>query len=97
MIVKLLTEYHLEFLNLKGGCRGSSLRVYTCQNVILLEISCHGSFTLSTKNVVFLDYGVCEEGIMTDPHKNKYLNILSVKIIYVKTGQIFSSNHLIFP
>ena len=25
MIVKLLTEHHLEFLRLKGGCRGSSL------------------------------------------------------------------------
>ena len=24
MIVKLLNEHHLEFLNLKGGCRGSS-------------------------------------------------------------------------
>ena len=24
MIVKLLTEYHLEFLSQKGGCRGSS-------------------------------------------------------------------------
>ena len=24
MIVKLLTEYNLEFLSLKGGCRGSS-------------------------------------------------------------------------
>ena len=24
MIVKLLTEHRLEFLNLKGGCRGSS-------------------------------------------------------------------------
>ena len=23
MIVKLLNEHHLEFLNLKGGCRGS--------------------------------------------------------------------------
>ena len=23
MIVKLLTEHHLEFLGLKGGCRGS--------------------------------------------------------------------------
>ena len=26
MIVKLLTEYHLEFLSLKGGCKGSSER-----------------------------------------------------------------------
>ena len=24
MILKLLTELHLEFLSLKGGCRGSS-------------------------------------------------------------------------
>ena len=24
MVVKLLTEQHLEFLSLKGGCRGSS-------------------------------------------------------------------------
>ena len=24
MIVKLLIEHHLEFLSLKGGCRGSS-------------------------------------------------------------------------
>ena len=24
MIVNLLTEHHLEFLSLKGGCRGSS-------------------------------------------------------------------------
>ena len=24
MIVKLLTEHHLEFLSLKGGCRGSA-------------------------------------------------------------------------
>ena len=24
MTVKLLTEYHFEFLSLKGGCRGSS-------------------------------------------------------------------------
>ena len=41
MIVKLLTEHHLEFLTLKGGCR-----VYTCQNVKLLEISCRGSDTM---------------------------------------------------
>ena len=37
MIVKLLTEHHLEFLSLKGGCRGSS------ESVTLLKITCHGS------------------------------------------------------
>ena len=39
MIVKLLTEHHLEFLILKGDCRGSSESTL----VILLEISCHGT------------------------------------------------------
>ena len=35
MIVKLLTEHHLEFLNLKGGCRGSSESIHLskCQIV----------------------------------------------------------------
>ena len=47
MIVKLLTEQHLEFLSLKGGCRGSSsIHLSKCQifgnllprlNIILLE------------------------------------------------------------
>ena len=39
MIVKLLTEHRLEFLNLKGGCIGSSVST----NVKLLDISYHGS------------------------------------------------------
>ena len=35
MIVKLLTEHHLEFLSLKGGCTGSrlSLHMSKCHNV----------------------------------------------------------------
>ena len=41
MNVKLLTEQYLEFLSLKGGCRGSSES--TCQAVKLLEISRGGS------------------------------------------------------
>ena len=28
MIIKLLTENHLEFLRLKGGCRGSSVSTH---------------------------------------------------------------------
>ena len=36
MIVKLLTEHHLEFLSLKGGCRGSSesthVKILHCWN-----------------------------------------------------------------
>ena len=41
VIVKLLTEHDLEFLSLKGGCRGSSES--TRQNATLLEITCTGS------------------------------------------------------
>ena len=34
MIVKLLTEHHLEFLSLKGGCRGlSESHLSNCQIV----------------------------------------------------------------
>ena len=42
MIVKLLTEHHLEFLSLRRLKR--LVRVCTCQNVKLLEISCGGSY-----------------------------------------------------
>ena len=41
MIVKLLTEHHLEFLSLKGGCRGLSESIL----VKLLEISYCRSYT----------------------------------------------------
>ena len=38
LTVKLLTEQHLEFLSLKGGCTGSS--EYICRNATMLEITC---------------------------------------------------------
>ena len=42
MIVKLLTEHHLDFLSLKGGCRGSSeSHMSKCH---IVGISCHGSY-----------------------------------------------------
>ena len=46
MTVKLLTEQYLEFLSLKGGCRGSS----ESSHVKLLEISCTGLFHISWNN-----------------------------------------------
>ena len=42
MIVKLLTEHYLEFLSLKGGCRGSSVSTLVKMSK-LFEISCRGS------------------------------------------------------
>ena len=49
MIVKLLTERCLEFLSLKGGCRGWSESTL----VKMFEISCHSSF-------IFADYGTSD-------------------------------------
>ena len=40
----LLTEHHLEFPRLKGGCTGSSESTVTCQNATLFEIMCRGSY-----------------------------------------------------
>ena len=34
MIVKLLTEHHLEFLSLKGGCRGSSESTHIKKHIV---------------------------------------------------------------
>ena len=39
MSVKLLTEHHLEFLSLKGGCTAVLVWVYTFRNATLLEIT----------------------------------------------------------
>ena len=50
MNVKLLTEHHLEFLFLKGGCTGSSeSTLMTCQTATLLEITCRGSHYLENR------------------------------------------------
>ena len=43
MILKLLTEHHLEFLSLKGGCRDSSKSAHV-KYTTLLEITCTDSF-----------------------------------------------------
>ena len=42
MSVKLLTEHHFRVSKLKRRLQGL-VRVYTCQNATLLEISCTGS------------------------------------------------------
>ena len=52
MIVKLLTEHHLEFLSLKGGCRGS----YESTLVKMLEITCCGSFVMKIFVLSFLEW-----------------------------------------
>ena len=61
MIVKLLTEHHLEFLSLKGGCRGLSEST-RFKNATLLEISCTGSFYYGLRS--YLSSGLLQLGMV---------------------------------
>ena len=62
MIVKLLTERHLEFLSLKGGCRGSSestlVKMSNCwKSHALAQLSkAIDSLFLSEMNVLVEEY-----------------------------------------
>ena len=56
IIVKLLTEHHLEFLSLKGGCRGSSesrlVKMSNCSKshvAAQIKKKCHISFSEEQK------------------------------------------------
>ena len=45
MIVKLLTEHHLEFVSLKEGCRGSSESTHCWKSHALAQL-----YTINVKN-----------------------------------------------
>ena len=51
MSVKLLTEHHLDFLSLKGGCKGLSESIHV-KNATLLEITCRGSYQLKQEVIL---------------------------------------------
>ena len=50
MIVKLLTEHHLEFLSLKEGCRGSS------ESTLVKMLNCWKSHTAAQNIKTFLAF-----------------------------------------
>ena len=60
MNIKLLTEQHLEFLSLKGGCAGSSestlVKMPHC-----LEITCRGSIVLGSQLHSHIFSAFCQE------------------------------------
>ena len=66
MSFKLLTEHHLEFLSLKGGCRGSSESTH----VKMLEISCHSS--------IMLEKCYCEIGHYSNHHRSSDKNYFTL-------------------
>ena len=46
MIVKLLTEHHLEFVSLKGGCRGSSESTHVKMSNLMHWLICFNLYHL---------------------------------------------------
>ena len=48
MLVKLLTEHHMEFLSLKGGCRGSSESTLVKMLHCLAQIICNTTIIANT-------------------------------------------------
>ena len=80
MIVKLLTDHHLEFLSLKGGCRGSPesthVKMSNCRtgsNLIMLK----PAFTCarSLVNAFFID---CLDSILAICYRYIFKNLASV-------------------
>ena len=47
MSVKLLTEHHLEFLSLKGGCTGSSSHATAQKLSMSLQLSLSGQYDIA--------------------------------------------------
>ena len=71
MIVKLLTEHHLEFLSLKGGCRGSS------ESTHVKMPHCCKSHALA--NIMFLHMlNVASD----DPDVKIYHMLLQFRVVY---------------
>ena len=62
MSVQLLTEHHLEFLSLKGGCTGSSESTLV-KNATLLEIECRGSNLIKYADSFFFHF---QGGVLVD-------------------------------
>ena len=75
MIVKLLTEHHLEFLSLKGGCRGSY------ESTLVKMPHCWKSHVLA-QMVVFVMYFI--SSINSQGHnqyKLQYISLEEVKLV----------------
>ena len=86
MIVKLLTEHHLEFLSLKGGCRGSSesknVKMQHCwKSHATAHISCECAFILQINKYNFkksdLSYIIKR---LSSLHRPKKITKLTFKI-----------------
>ena len=62
MIVELLTEHHLEFLSLKGGCRGPS------ESTLVKISNCWKSHVEAQRNKLFTTYTISGYLCVLLPH-----------------------------
>ena len=74
MIVKLLTEHHLEFLSLKGGYRGSSQSTHVKCHIVRNHMprlkwlsSCHIRFK-NAMNRANINYLMTKNSLIKGPH-----------------------------
>ena len=81
MIVKLLTEHHLEFLSLKGGCTGSSesplVKMSNCWKSRALA---HITLINHCKTGLKKTFSVVRQAVI----KTSHLVTLAVTIIYCR-------------
>ena len=87
MIVKLLTEHHLEFLSLKGGCTGQS------ESTLVKMPHCWKSHVMALSSYVFLltvlgQYGLYELYFETSSLYSLASGTLSMKCNANKLGPI---------
>ena len=94
MIVKLLTELHLGFLSLKGGCRGSSestlVKMLRCwkshATVYILIIYISGG--PSGSNCVVIDYGEWwDDDCANDDNKYICECVSKLNFVHIYTGK----------
>ena len=79
MIVKLLTEYHLEFLSLKEGCRGSS------ESTLVKMSNCWKSHAVAH---LFYRYGIHLKVIHTTSDATERLShLIRQAIFYLRQQQ----------
>ena len=94
MIVKLLTEHYLEFLSLKGGCRGSSESTIHLSKCHIVGNDSYNIYIMTLKNKpkqLTLPYNIFESKPIY-PVSSFRVRIYILSIFRVRQTYISTSN-----
>ena len=84
ILVKLLTEHHLELLSLNEGCRGLSESTHVKMPHCWMEITCHGLYYISySKRCSFSCYRIMAAAAAVDNIHNSIRTLSQTKRIRV--------------